>query len=173
MITAKTKRVAVVSVVVFISMVAVVGLAVRQIIIESHNLSEQVAAIAVDRSGQAAFSRLQKLMQETQIERDQQRSYFLESQSDSIDFLNYIELLATERGVGLETVNPTEIEREGDTFLSVGYAIGGSLSQVESFIQTLESVPYVSQLMSIRLQQQSSTLWKADVVIDVAVLTYE
>jgi len=173
MISAKTKRVAVISVVIFICMLIVVGLAIRTIMAESKNLSEQVSAIAVDQSSQVAFVRLQKLIQETTNERDQLRSYYLESQSDSIDFLNYIEQLAKEQGVDLETLSPTETEQGGNSYLSVGYSMTGTLNQVESFIQLLETIPYVSQLTAITLQRESTTLWKGDVMIDVAVLTYE
>jgi hypothetical protein len=173
MISAKTKQVAILSGVVLLTMCILVALAIRIIIQESVVLSEQVVAIAVDQSQQVAFSRLQKLAQETRGERELLRSYYLESQSDSIDFLNYIEQLASERAVALETINPTEVERDDKTFLSVEYALTGSLSQVEAFIKLLENIPYTSQLRSIELIQRSAILWEADVIIEVAVLTYE
>lgn len=173
MISAKTKRVAVLSGVVLFTMCILVALAIRVIMQESAILSEQVAAIAIDQSQQVAFSRLQKLSQETQGERELLRSYYLESQSDSIDFLNYIEQLASERAVVLETINPTEVERDDKTFLSVEYALTGSLSQVEAFIKLLENIPYTSQLRSITLTQRSAIVWEGDVTIEVVVLTYE
>jgi hypothetical protein len=87
--------------------------------------------------------------------------------------LNYIERLATERGITLETINPKEIEVEGKTFLSVEYSLEGSLGQVEEFIQLLENIPYVSQLTAVDLERRSSVVWQADIIINVAVLTYE
>ena len=174
MITGKTKRVAIIAGVLFVTTSVLVVLGVRTIVSESEKLSEQVAAIAIDQSQQTAFARLQKLVQETEGERSELRSYYLASQSDSIDFLNYIEKLARDRGITLETQNPAEVERDDkQTYLSVGYAISGSLTQVEEFIQLLENIPYVSQLVSVQLQKQSGVLWQADVMIDVAVLTYE
>lgn len=174
MISAKTKRVAIIAVILLITMLILVVLGVRTIVAESEKLSEQVAAIAVDQSQQTAFGRLQRLVQETEVEREELRSYYLSSQSDSIDFLNYIEQLAAERGITLETLNPTEVERENkQTYLSVGYDISGSLNQVEEFIKLLESIPYVSELVSVNLQRRSGVLWQANVMIDVAVLTYE
>jgi len=174
MINAKTKRVAIIAAVLLVTMIALVVFGVRTIIAASKNLSEQIAAIEVDQSQQAAFARLQKLVIETEVEREELRSYYLSSQSDSIDFLNYIEQLAIDRGVELETLNPTEVERlDGQTYLSVGYKISGRLTQVEEFIQLLETIPYVSQIVSVNLGRQSSVLWSADVMIDVAVLTYE
>ena len=174
MINAKTKRVGIIAAVLLVTMVALVLFGVHTIIYASENLSEQVAAIEVDQSQQSAFARLQKLVIETEVEREELRSYYLSSQSDSIDFLNYIEQLAIDRGVELETLNPTEVERlDGQTYLSVGYKISGGLTQVEEFIQLLETIPYVSQIVSVNLGRQSSVLWSADVMIDVAVLTYE
>lgn len=173
MITQKTKQIAIVAGVTLLIMCVLVAIAVRIIMSESNVLSEQVAAIAVDQSQQVAATRLQKLVAETTPERELLRSYYLESQSDSIDFLNYIEQLARDRGVPIETINPNEVERNGNTFLSVGYAFTGSLSQVESFIVLLENIPYVSELQSVQLDQETGVLWQANVVIEVAVLTYE
>jgi len=174
MISRKTKQVAISAAILLITMLILVILGVGTITAESEDLSAQVAAIEIDQSQQAAFSRLQKLVTETELERGQLRSYYLSSQGDSIDFLNYIEQLAADRGITLETINPTEVERENkQTYLSVGYAINGSLSQVESFVQLLETIPYVSQLISVKLQKQTGVLWQADVMIDVAVLKYE
>ncbi len=173
MISAKTKRVALLSGVVLFTICVLVVLSIRIIIQESAILSEQVAAIAVDQSQQVAFSRLQKLEKETREKRELLRSYYLESQSDSIDFLNYIEQLAGERSVALETINPTEVERDDSIFLSVEYVLTGSLSQVESFITLLENIPYTSQLRAVNLTQRSPVLWEADVTIEVSVLTYE
>lgn len=171
--TPQTKRVAVVSGIILVCMCVAVGLAVRMIIVESQLLSEQVAAIAVDQSQQVAFTRLQKLAQETEPDRMQLRSYYLQSQSDSINFLNYIERLASDRGLELETINPTEIERDKQTYLSVGYNLRGSLTEVERFIETLESIPYVSQLRSVALTQETGVLWSANITIEVTVLSYE
>ena len=173
MITQKTKRVALISGVLFLVVCAVVAWSVRVIIVESRVLSEQVAALEVDRSQQSALSRLQKLTQDTAPEREELRSYFLASQSDSIDFLNYVETLANNRGLSLVTIDPKEIKLANETFLAVGYELEGSLGQVESFIELLEAIPYVSQLQSVRLRQQSAVLWQADVTIAVRVLTYE
>jgi Tfp pilus assembly protein PilO len=174
MIDSKTKRVAIISALLMTIMVSLVVFGIRTILTESERLSEQVVAIAIDQSQQTAFTRLKKLVKETESERTQLRSYYITSQSDSIDFLNYIEQLAVDRGLGLETVSPKEVEKEnGQSYLSVGYVITGSLTQVENFIKLLENIPYVSELVSVKLQNQSGTLWRADVVIDVMVLKYE
>jgi len=168
-----TKRVTVIAVLAFVTMILVVGLSIRTIMAESAVLSVQMAMIEVDQSQQVALTRIQKLAQETKSQRDQLHSYYLESQSDSIGFLNYIEQLAGERGVDLTAVNPTEVERDGQVWLSVGYKFSGSLAQVEAFIRLLENIPYASQLTAIELERQSSVLWQTDVSIEVAVLTYE
>ena len=174
MIDQKTKQLAIVSMLIFLGMGFVVGYGVYIIIAESKELSVQVAAVEIDQSQQTAFGRLQKLVQETTSEREQIKSLYLDPQNGSIDFLNYVEQLARENQVELATINPAEATRpDGETYLSVEYAVSGSLFQVENFIQLLESVPYMSRLTAVELKQQSSTVWKADVMIDVAVLSYE
>ena len=173
MINGKTKRVAGIAAVTLAVVLVGVTLSIKLIIDQSELLSQQAQALAVDQAQQSAFSRLQRLVEDTQPQRDQLQSYYLTSQSDSIDFLNFVENIARMRGIELETINPTEIEVKSEKYLSVGYDISGTLSQVEEFISTLEAIPYVSQLKSVELNQLSSTRWGANVMIEVAIESYE
>lgn len=173
MITQKTKRIALLSGLVFLAMAAVVATGVWFILQQATLLEAQVTTIATDQAQEVAFSRLQRLIAETEQDRAQLESYFLVSQSDSIDFLNYIDELAAAQRVELKTSNPTEVTKGTQTFLSVDYSMSGTLEQLENFIQLLELIPYVSQLQSLQLQQQNEVLWQATTEIDVILLNYE
>lgn len=168
-----TKRLAILAAILFVVAVAAIGLFVREINIQSAILSEQIEAIQVDRAQQAVFTRVQRTYAETTNTRQELQSYYLQSQSDSIDFLNFIDERAQASGVELNTNTPTEIEEDGVTYLSVGYELTGSLNRLENFIQQLENLPYVSQLENLSLSQQSGSTWRATVVITVNVLNYE
>jgi len=170
---AHTKRLAILAAVLFIFAVFAVVFFVREINIQSVKLSEQITAIEVDRAQQTVFTRIQRTSTETTDIRTELQSYYLQSQSDSIDFLNFIESQATVSGVELTTNSPTEVIKDGMTFLSVGYEFTGSLNRVENFIQQLENLPYVSQLKSLSLAQRTGSTWEAEVVIMVNVLNYE
>jgi len=170
---AHTKRLAILAGVLFIIAVVAVVLFVREINAQSGKLSEQIVAIETDRAQQTVFTRIQRTSNETADTRAALQSYYLQSQSDSIDFLNFVESQATVSGVELLTNSPTEVIEDGATFLSVGYDFTGSLNRVENFIQQLENIPYVSQLESLSLTQQTGSTWEAQVVITVNVLNYE
>jgi len=168
-----TKRRAIIAAVCFALAVVVVGLFVREINHQSIQLSEQIIAIQTDRAQQAVFTRVKRVSSDTASIREQLQGYFLQSQSDSIDFLNFIEAQAAVTGVELTTNAPKEIVENGITYLSVSYVIIGSLSRVENFVQQLEQLPYVSELDSLVMTEQSGNVWKADVTVVVDVLSYE
>lgn len=169
----RTKQLAIVAVVLFVVAVVSVVLFVREINLQSNKLSEQITAIQTDRAQQTVFTRVQRTNIETTETRQELQRYFLQSQSDSIDFLNFIEAQATVAGVDLTTNTPTEVVADDATYLSVGYEFTGSLSRVENFIQQLENLPYVSELENLSLTQRSGNTWQAQVGIIVHVLNYE
>ena len=173
MIASKTKKIAIVASLVLVSTMAITAVSIWLVMQQSVLLQQQVLTIATDRAQEEAFVRLKRKVSDTQEERADLESYFLVSQSDSIDFLNYIETLAQRQGVVIETSSPTEKELNGQTFLSVGYNVSGSLTQLETFIALLEVLPYVSQVQSVSLNKQTDTLWQASVQIDVTLLSYE
>jgi hypothetical protein len=168
-----TKKIAIIAGVLFLVTIAAAALSVRVITVQSAKLSEQITAIEIDRAQQTIFTQISRTDGRTQDTRNELQNFFVESQSDSIDFLNYIEAQATDVGVALETLNPKEIERDGVTYLSVSYDLKGSLTTLEAFISQLENIPYVSQIESLKFDQQSNIGWTASVVITVHVLNYE
>jgi len=169
----RTKKLAVVAAILFALVVVAVLMFVRQIYIQSDKLSQQITAIQTDRAQQTVFTRIERTSKETEPVRETLQSYYLQSQSDSIDFLNFIEAQADLAGIELETNSPTEVVRDGATYLSVEYEYTGSRSRVETFTKQLENVPYVSQLQSLNMTQLSGNSWQATVTIEVHVLNYE
>lgn len=133
-------------------------------------LESQLEALTKDQEGEQQLIAVKKLINDTRIERERVASYYLQSTSDSIVFLNYIEQLAQDSNLDLETVRAVDTEQNEQTVLQVTYRIQGSLAPVEQFIMVLETIPYVSEVVSVTLEQQSGLLWQADVQIDVPVL---
>ena len=169
----RTKRLAIIAVALFIVAVLAVVLFIREINNQSTKLSEQIVAIETDRAQQEVFTSIQRVSNNTLETRQELQSYYLDSQSDSINFLNFIEAQAISTGVELTTNSPTQVVNDAGTFLAVDYVFTGSLSRVENFIQQLENIPYVSQLDGVSLSQKSSSIWEAQVVITVNILDYE
>lgn len=170
---ARTKKIAIITTVLCIIAISATVWSVLLVNQQSAMLSQQIEAIQADQEQQSVFTRLQQTSSKTEPVRQQLQGYFLQSQSDSIDFLNYIEAQAAQSGIELETLTPKETTRDGQTYLSVGYIFTGSLLRVENFILQLENIPYVSELMSLRLVQTSPSTWEAAVTINVHVLNYE
>lgn len=169
----RTKRLAIIAAVLFAVAVLAVVIFVREINVQSIRLSEQIVAIETDRAQQEVFTNVQRTSNNTLKIRQELQSYYLDSQSDSINFLNFIEAQAAATGVGLTTNSPTEVVNDAGTFLAVNYEFSGSISRVENFIKQLENIPYVSQLDSLSLSQKSTSIWEARVTIMVNILDYE
>lgn len=150
--------------------VIVAGLFARNVIEASELLHEQVATLQQDREQQNRLTQLKRLIAETEDTRATIDSYYLNSQSDSIDFLNYIERLAQDQLVSLETVRATEEEEGGSLVLSVEYLIDASFAEINEFVILLENIPYVSEVTSVNLQNKTETNWQATVTLEVIVL---
>lgn len=151
------------------------ALMVYQINAQGAELETQLIALEEERAQEASFLRLQRIAEESIADREQVRSYFLEQESDSIDFLNLIEAIAPEAGVVLATdalgliVDPSDQSQ----WIEATFSFSGSREEVERFIRILESVPYVSRVTSIEMNARSSTEWRASVIIQVRVLAYD
>lgn len=161
-----------VTVIVFVVALGVAVVFVREINQQSQLLQMQVTALQKDQAQQTQLAKLKKLVGETAGERTTLNSLYLESQSDSIDFLNYVEVLALEKTIDLETISATEAERGKKQLLEVRYKIGGTRAQVEQFVVLLETIPYVSELTSVQLTTRSAVQWEASVIMEVTVLEH-
>jgi len=158
---------------VFLAALIATGLFVLEILKEAKLLDEQVTALATDQSQASQLIQLKKVVSRTESDRDTIASYYLQSQADSIDFLNFIEELANNHPITLETIGATEVQNEQSNRLAVRYDLQGSLAQVEQFIEILETIPYASELMRVNLQKETALAWKAAVTIEVIILDHE
>ncbi len=154
-----------------------ISLFAREITHQSDLLDEQVTALENDQAQQAQLNQLKKVITRTKEERDQVASYYIESQADSIDFLNYIETLADESFVDLVTKSASEVEKGKDkekvTSLEVKYLVTSSLPAAERFIKLLENIPFVSEITGVTLTQKEAGEWTADITIEVVILNHE
>lgn len=144
-----------------------------QILNNSQLLEQQIAAVADQSTQEAALLRLQRIAQTTKTDREELSSYFLLRQSDSIAFLSEIERLAPKVGLSLETKSLDQVSVGGREWIQVNFTVGGSLQDVQNFVQILEIIPYVSKLTSVSMNNTNSNQWEADIVIQVQLLTYD
>lgn len=161
------------TVVIFLVSLCVVFFMGREILSQSELLQAQVSTLQKDFDQQTQFNQLKRLIKDTEPERTTVAGYYLQSQSDSIDFLNYVEALGASAGVKLSTESATETERDGVELLTVQYDVSGSQFGVERFVTLLESIPYVSELIALNFSRQSNNAWSAAITIEVVILDHE
>lgn len=156
--------------VIFLVTLIVTGLFVREIVNQSALLNEQASAVQKDQEQQEQLNRLKRLALETASTRSDIESYYLQSLTDRIDFLNYIERLAATEGVVLETVTAPVIKRDNKQLLAVQYELIGSRQQLEKFVSLLENVPFVSEVVALNLSKRTPVSWQAVVTMEIIVL---
>lgn len=137
-------------------------------------LSKQVSTLQAEQAREQAHIQLQRTADETRDDRAQLRQYFLAQESDSIDFLNLVEQSAPQVGVALSTNSLNAVTGANDaTWIETSFTFQGERAAVDRFITLLETVPYVSQVMSLQVQARTSTEWQANVVMRIRVLNYD
>ena len=121
-----------------------------------------------------SFYKLQRLAEESKGDRELLSTHFVKQESDSITVLNWIEGLAPQAGVYLETKGLQKItEAETNTdWIEASFTFSGERAEVERFIAILERLPYLSYITSVSQTARSSNNWEAKVTLRVYLFTY-
>jgi len=169
-----TKRTLTIAIILIVLATSVFGVMVYQVRAQGERLTEQIAILAAHNTQKASYDRLEQITNDSQADRVEIQSYFLQKESDSIDFLNHVESLALTAGVALETDSLKDIAEKGGTkWIQATFSFSGNRENVENFIRILETLPYVARVTNIEMGAQSSVLWNAVVVMQVQVLSYD
>jgi Tfp pilus assembly protein PilN len=155
--------------------VALFGFVTYQVIAKGELLAEQAVALETQRIQEASYFRLIRQAEETTEKRAELKSYFLQKESDSIDFLTLVESIAPKAGVELET-NKLDVLKEKGTkqaWIQTSFSFSGTREDVQNFVQILESLPYAERLTALEMNARSSELWQANVTMQVRVLSYD
>lgn len=175
--SASTKRMVVIALILILVAATVFGLMLHQVIAQSERLYEQISMLEIQNAQEESYYRLLRTAEDSAGDRRLLQQYFLERESDSIDFLNYIETLAPSAGViiaGEKTTLDVVKEKDGTTsWVTASFAFSGTRHNVQNFIQILETLPYVSRSTQVAMQVRAANNWEANVTIQVRVLAYE
>lgn len=137
-------------------------------------LKEQLSTLNEQNKQEASLLRLQRLAEDTREEREKLGSHFLLRESDSIIFLSEIESLAPNIGLSLETKELKQVvEKDKTTWIEVTFGATGARTDVENFIQILEIIPYVSRVMTVKMEARSTEYWQAIVTVQVQLLQHD
>jgi hypothetical protein len=171
--TKGTKTTITIALILFATSIVFFGLMVFQVERQGEQLGEQIATLEAERAQEDSFFRLKKIAEDTKNDRAKLDSYFLESENDSIDFLNFIEGLAPDYGVVLNT-NSLEVVEDADTadrWIEVSFTFSGSRMQVDNFLIILENLPYVLRIDEYSMNKKSGAEWEANVSMRVQILS--
>jgi len=168
-------RNAIIALTLFCLAAASFGFMLHQVNVEGDSLTEQISILETRQAQEASYFRLLKTFEESETDREKLQSYFLQKESDSIDFLNKVEALAPQAGVELQTsgleliTDPTDETK----WIEVGFSVKGTRDRLRVFLQILEQLPTASRLMSVDMKAISRTEWQASVKMRVRVLAYD
>ena len=113
-------------------------------------LVEHIQTLNTEQQQVDSYYKLQKVSDESKVDREKIISYFLREEGDTIDFLNQIETLAPQVGVVLKTdsLEKSTDKATGASGIDVSLSFSGEEKRVQTFIKVLERLPY---LLKIRL----------------------
>lgn len=171
--TKTTLRNLIISLVTFTLVGGGVAFAFYGVLKGSQTLEQQITAVASQNQQEQAMLRLQRIAQNSEVERAELASYFLLRESDSINFLSEIESLAPNMRLSLETTDLQQVNEDNKDWVQAAFSVSGSRSDVQKFVNTLENIPYVSRLKSVRMSGTRSANWQAEIVIQVQLLIYD
>ena len=164
----------IISVILFVVAISGISLMIYQVNQQSDQLDSQVATLEKEQAQENSYFKLQRLSEDTEVDRVLLKSYFLEQESNSIDFLNLVESIAPEAGVDLKTDKLDVLKRKGEEseWIEATFTFSASRERVLNFIQVLETLPYVLRLTTIEMSLKSASSWQAQVTMQVQILDY-
>lgn len=106
---------------------------------------------------EASFNEVARIVEETKEERELLASHFL-TESDTIAFMAEVEGMAAILGIKLVTSELALVPKTetAPAQLKVGFSFSGSASSVQTFVETLENLPYHSNVPTLSLQRADS-----------------
>lgn len=170
-----TKNIVLISVIIFIVAAVSLGAMAYQVNEQGNQLASHVATLQAESAQVESYNRLKKISEETTQDRKQLQSYFLEKESNSIDFLNMVESLAPQAGVQLNTEGLDVLDSDGSgaKWIEVSFVFSASRERVQNFVKVLETLPYVLRLTSVEMDGMSASEWEARVTMQVQILDYD
>ncbi|MAZ29756.1 hypothetical protein CL655_00525 [bacterium] len=156
--TATTKRLLIVSLITAALVGALVWLLLR-LQTNAAELRVALQTIANEAAVEREFLAVSELLDDTTEQRAALSGLIVDGQQGSIDFLTYIETLASARGV---TLTGTRLETAEQPTLktnviTLSYNFSGTTTAVDAFLTQLEHIPYASYLESLTLNRQRGT----------------
>lgn len=152
---------------VFLASVGLVWFVIMQLFSQADELEVQQQAVAQLQKEEIRLVQLQRFLRQSEPLRSAILQHFITSEADSITFLNYIEQLAIEQSVGLETSSIKQIETPSGPAAVAQYTISSTKQKTIDFIALLELIPFASAVTSVSMQEAVSPAWETIVQLEI------
>lgn len=136
-------------------------------------LDAYIAVISESTQQAENRARTERTLTETEAERAQLANVFFKDQSDSLNFLTYVEEeLAPQVGVELETLDIAVVavpNSSSTSEIKMRFAYTGSEEAVITFSRLLETLPYHSRIEALILRRVEEKGWEGEVTLHITV----
>lgn len=154
-ITSQTKMNIVLSGTLFFVMLLVVIFGWRYVYQRGEDLIAQAELVAKSAERERQYAELSRLIGTTQGDREELAGYIL-TQDQAPNFVTIGEQLAAAHNVLYVTESLEEVKGEGDfDKLIVSFTMEGSNANVQYLLETLEVLPYHSEMTQLRFDKRS------------------
>lgn len=166
--TTSTKKILFISLFLFLVISIIAGFGFYEIIKQGKNLEEQKVTLIENKNKEAEFFSIQRLLRETEGERDFLAENFFRDQNDIVIFLDNLDKLALDFNLTLDTESLEKTESEdGQLLTKISFSFSGNKNRVMGFSELLENIPYLSFIESLNLKQTDGGVWKGKTILVV------
>jgi phenylpyruvate tautomerase PptA (4-oxalocrotonate tautomerase family) len=152
---------------VFLALLVYAYISVRA---EQVRYQELTTTLATEAAKQAVAHQITEVSSRTVAERAELQHYFV-TEKETISFITEIESLARSIGVTLETtsLDLTPATGKDPAILKTGFLVKGSQTDVTTFLQMMESLPYHSRIPTMDISRLGSNEWQGSLSLEVTV----
>lgn len=164
-----TKKILILSVITAMVSVGTLSFFVYKINSQGILLEEQLRILSENNTKESAYLKLQRLAQETEIERGLLANSFFRQEEDSINFLGEIESLASTLGLSFKTESLDKVVEKSTNkeYIKISFVYSGQKDVVYKFSKLMEYVPYHSVVESLSFRKVEDNNWEGKLAISI------
>lgn len=174
-ITSKTKKLLIIALIIAVVAGALVLYLFIQIQQQGITLKSQQTVLAEAELKQETYTRIKRIVTETEDKRAKLKTAFFTDQSDSLDFITYLEDdLAPRARVDLKTESLEALavaNNPNATDMKMQFSFSGAKADVVDFARLLEVLPYHSRIEKLTIVRKESNTWEGEVTVVIVVST--
>jgi hypothetical protein len=166
-----TKQILIVAATILAGTLVVFVFLLNQVDKQGNKLAEYTTALSEKNAQEAAFIRVSRLVDETEAERATLSGAFFADESDSVSFLGEIETFASAIGLTLKTdgLDKITLPDSKQEAITMTFVYSGSHDEVMNFTRLLETIPYHSQVESLRINRDVSGSWEGNLTLIITI----